>query len=74
NNISGATIGRMSQNFQYAVYCNSSYGPTFGGGNDLRCSDSNNTWSCNPHSYNNVSLPSSFTVSDWEVFKVVKQD
>ncbi|CAG8596867.1 339_t:CDS:2, partial [Diversispora eburnea] len=31
NNISGATIGRISQNQNNAVYCHSSYGPTFGG-------------------------------------------
>ncbi|CAG8596888.1 340_t:CDS:2 [Diversispora eburnea] len=74
NNISGATIGRISPNYyNYAVYCHSSYGPTFGAGNDLYCPNGTNNWNCNPNSYNNISLPSSFTVSDWEVFKVVKK-
>ncbi|CAG8516378.1 5329_t:CDS:2 [Diversispora eburnea] len=72
NNISGATIGRISPSYyNYAVYCHSSYGPTFGAGKDLRCYDGTNNWRYSPSSYNNISLPSSFTVSDWEVFKVV---
>ncbi|RHZ88718.1 hypothetical protein Glove_21g344 [Diversispora epigaea] len=70
NNISGATIGRVSNS--NAVYCNNGYGPTFGGGHDLHCPNSNNNWSRNPSSYT-ISIPTSFIVSDWEVFKVVKQ-
>ncbi|RHZ88766.1 hypothetical protein Glove_21g336 [Diversispora epigaea] len=72
NDISGATICRAYGNGD-EIYCNNGYGPTFGGGHDLYCPNSNNNWSSNPNSYNNINLPSSFTVSDWEVFKVVKQ-
>ncbi|CAG8609311.1 1883_t:CDS:2, partial [Diversispora eburnea] len=68
NNISGATIGRVYSNGSSTIYCYSEYGPTFGNGNgyDLHCPNSNNNWSCSQNIYNNVSLPSSFTVSDWE--------
>ncbi|RHZ88771.1 hypothetical protein Glove_21g331 [Diversispora epigaea] len=65
NNISGATIGRVYQNYHCAIFCHSGYGPTFGAGNDLYCPNSNNNWSRNPSSYN-ISIPSSFIVSDWE--------
>jgi hypothetical protein len=37
-------------NPSYAIYCNSSYGPTFGGGHDIFVSDSSNT---NANSYSN---------------------
>ncbi|RHZ88721.1 hypothetical protein Glove_21g341 [Diversispora epigaea] len=73
NNISGATIGRIYQSHGNAIFCNNGYGPTFGAGHDLHCPNSNNNWNYSPNSYNNINLPSPFTVSDWEVFKVVKQ-
>ncbi|KAK8789848.1 hypothetical protein WA158_006628 [Blastocystis sp. Blastoise] len=63
-----------------AIYCNSSYGPTFGGGHDIYISNqchSNTSSYSNPHSYSfyNTSQGStlfanmsSFTVEDYEVW------
>ncbi|RHZ88765.1 hypothetical protein Glove_21g339 [Diversispora epigaea] len=73
NNISGATIGRILQSHGNAIFCNNGYGPTFGSSHDLYCPNGGNNWSCSRSSYNNINLPSSFIVSDWEVFKVVKE-
>ncbi|KAK8811573.1 hypothetical protein WA158_003307 [Blastocystis sp. Blastoise] len=45
---------------RYAIYCKSSYGPTFGGGYDIKISNQchNNTNSyCNAHSYSEVNTP-----------------
>ncbi|CAG8511878.1 1289_t:CDS:2, partial [Acaulospora colombiana] len=62
-------LGRLNGNYNNnAIYSNSSYGPTFGGGHDIYCGFANN-WTSNPYSYTSIGLPSSFTVADWEVFK-----
>jgi hypothetical protein len=38
------------KNYQYAIYCHPSYGPTFGGGHDIRVYDnSNSNKSSNTH-------------------------
>ncbi|KAL9951567.1 hypothetical protein ACROYT_G044251 [Oculina patagonica] len=63
-----------------AIYCNSSYGPTFGGGHDLRIPNSpnsnscyvnlNNTYQC-PTGQNNTTFftgNQNFTISEMEVF------
>ncbi|CAG8740633.1 7023_t:CDS:1, partial [Acaulospora morrowiae] len=74
NSDKGFTLGRIIHDNDSAIYNNSSYGPTFGGGYDLLCLF--NKWSSNQNSYNsygNIGLPSEFKVSDWEVFKVLKK-
>ena len=56
------------------MYCNPYYGPVFGGGNDLCCSN-NGTWIGLPNSYpkvDDIQNCSSFNVDDYEVFQVVK--
>ena len=66
---------------QYGIYCNSSYGPTFGGGDDLRISNSanentdsysqlDNTYECPPDATNTTFLVGdrNFTVNELEVF------
>ena len=44
------------QNYVYAINCNSSYGPTFGGGHDIHVSDNSNannsSYVNSPHTYN----------------------
>ena len=68
-----------NKNNQYNIYCNSSYGPTFGGGNDFYISDSCNSSNCSDnsgHSYetngkkNALAGSSSFLVRDYEVFQL----
>ncbi|KAK8797023.1 hypothetical protein WA158_004233 [Blastocystis sp. Blastoise] len=47
-------------NSSYGICCSSSYGPTFGGGNDIHISDqchSNTNSYCNAHSYSEVNTP-----------------
>jgi hypothetical protein len=64
----------------YAIYCNLSYGPTFGGGHDIYiCSDSNSgggMYSNLGHSYNGspdyFTGSQNFLTSEIEVFKVNK--
>ena len=64
---------------QYGIYCNSSYGPTFGGG-DLRISNNanentdsyselGNTYECPPHATDTFLVgTANFTVNELEVF------
>ena len=65
---------------QYSIYCHSSHGPWFGGGSDLRISDSANT-GASSYSYlgNTYEFPpgqkstfftgrTNFTVTDYEGF------
>ncbi|KAK8807250.1 hypothetical protein WA158_004009 [Blastocystis sp. Blastoise] len=66
--------------YSYGIYCNSSYGPTFGGGHDIHISNQchNNTSSySNPYSYSQKNTSqgstlfanmSNFTVEDYEVW------
>jgi hypothetical protein len=71
-NLSSAKIGRITRNHGNAIYDNSGYGPTFGGGHDLNAQ--NNTWYANNgNTYANINLPSSFTVDEYEVFQVVEK-
>ena len=66
---------------QYGIYCDGSYGPTFGGGNDLRISNTanentdsyselDNTYECPPHATNTTFLVGNrnFPVNELEVF------
>ena len=43
--------GKYSSNRAHSIYCGSSYGPTFGGGHDIRIS---NYASSNSNSYSNL--------------------
>jgi hypothetical protein len=72
DNLNTAKIGRCSSS-NNAVYYHPSYGPTFGGGHDLRAQG--NTWyTNNGHTYSNINMPSSsFNIDEYEVFKVVKK-
>ena len=77
----GPTKSRLERDRQmYAMYCDGSYGPWFGGGSDLRISDSANT-GASSYSYlgNTYERPPgqestfftgslNFTVRDYEVF------
>jgi len=67
-------------NSQKAIYCNPSYGPTFGGGNDIHISSNSNTNSSsysklnntykinNGHDSNFLTGSRNFTVSEIEIF------
>ena len=70
DNLNSAQIGRISGSYGYAVYYDASYGPTFGGGNDLLAQG--NSWTANNHTYANISIPNNFIIDEYEVFKVVK--
>ena len=75
NNLQSAKVGYYNNN-QYAIVCNSKFGPIFGGGSgDLVCNN-DGTW----YGYPNKSYPkiddvqnvNHFKVDDYEVFQVVK--
>ena len=66
---------------QYGIYCNSDYGPGFGGGSDLlinnaansntsRCSNLGHTYECPPNQSGTTFLTGqrNFTVNEYEVF------
>ncbi|CAI2181259.1 5312_t:CDS:1, partial [Funneliformis geosporum] len=72
NNLNSAKIGRVFQNHQNALFHHIRYGPTFGGGNDLRA-QGNNWYANNGHTYTNISIPSTFVIDEYEVFQVVKK-
>ncbi len=72
NNLNTAQIGRISTNYGNAVYYHPSYGPTFGGGNDLLAQG--NSWTANNHTYANISIPNNFKIDEYEVFQVVKKN
>ena len=74
NNLQSTKVGYCNQN-QYAIYCHSTYGPTFGGGYDLYCrNDDRSTCSSGSSSYPNVGIPSGVSImSDYEVFQVIKE-
>ena len=67
---------------RYNIYCDSSYGPVFGGGNDFYIYDScnsNNSADNSGHSYETngkkyaLAGSSSFLVRDYEVFQLELQ-
>ena len=71
-------------NEQYGIYCNSSYGPSFGGGHDLHIYGDANTntnsyshlgssYQCPPGQQNTFFTGGrNFTVTDYEVFGLNK--
>jgi hypothetical protein len=70
-NLNTAKIGRCD-NPNHAVYYHPSYGPTFGSGHNL-CAQGK-TWTVNNgNSYANISIPSSSTIDEYEVFQVTKK-
>ncbi len=73
NNLNSAKIGRVFRNQQNAIYNHSSYGPTFGGGHDLRSQGNNNWVASDGHTYTSTSIPNNFTIDEYEVFQVVKR-
>ncbi|KAL0220974.1 hypothetical protein RCL1_000828 [Eukaryota sp. TZLM3-RCL] len=59
------------------IYCHSSYGPTFGGGNDVRIVNNCNSSNCNSNigssyegSYGEFVGQSSFQIEDYEVYQL----
>ena len=68
---------------RYNIYCNSSYGPTFGTGHDFyicdSCNSSNNSYDNSGHSYETngkkyaLAGSNSFLVRDYEVFQLELQ-
>ncbi|CAG8692366.1 20984_t:CDS:2 [Cetraspora pellucida] len=69
NNPKSAKLGRVI-NKTYAIYCGNDYGPTFGG---INLFDPNNRGNREHYdSYPNIGIPTSFEISDYEVFQVVK--
>ncbi|CAG8634367.1 7272_t:CDS:2 [Cetraspora pellucida] len=74
NNPQSATLGRVV-NGNRAVYCNNSYGPTFGGGHDLYAPNNSSSWSYNEHSYPNINISGGpISITDYEVFQVVRKN
>ncbi|CAG8754601.1 11541_t:CDS:2 [Gigaspora margarita] len=67
NNPQSAKLGRVT-NKNYAVYCGNDHGPTFGGV-DLFVPNNDGNWG---DSYPNIGIPTSFEISDYEMFQVVK--
>ncbi|CAG8538913.1 15324_t:CDS:2, partial [Dentiscutata heterogama] len=39
---------------------------------DLHVPNNGNIWQCNVYSYPDIGIPNSFTISDYEVFQVIK--
>ena len=72
----------LVKNQQYAIYCDSSYGPTFGDGHDLHISNDANTSSFSESNLGySYQLPTgqqstfftgakNFNVTDYEVFGI----
>eukprot|EP01083_Nonionella_stella_P041904 113429_1 len=66
-------------NTSYSTYCCTSSGPRFGGGHDWYLAANGKSGSCSPHSYksggaidgNTLAGASSFTVKDYEIWKVM---
>ncbi|CAG8545698.1 5613_t:CDS:2 [Scutellospora calospora] len=73
-NSTSSTLGRVNQsNGSNAVYCHPNYGLTFGSGHDLYAPNNSNAWQLNANSYTSINISGSITISDFEVFQVVKK-
>ena len=69
-----------NKNSSYEIYCNSSYGPTFGGGHDFyicnNCNTSNSSYNNSDYSYNTIGKKNAmagtynFLVKDYEVYQL----
>ncbi|KAF0537734.1 btb/poz domain-containing protein 19-like [Gigaspora margarita] len=68
NNPQSAKLGRVT-NKNYAVYCGNDHGPTFGGVDLFVPNNNDGNWG---DSYPNIGIPTSFEISDYEMFQVVK--
>ncbi|RGB30648.1 TLD-domain-containing protein [Rhizophagus diaphanus] len=80
NDLNTAKVGYTNRNASYAIYCNQSYGPAFGGGHDLFLDNNNNWNSSKPHSYSEINMPRGnnfgyniYNVENYEVFQVIKK-
>ncbi|CAG8582564.1 698_t:CDS:1 [Dentiscutata heterogama] len=71
SDLKNATLGRVTYGHQ-AVYCNNNYGPTFGA-HDLYAPNNNSNWQYNVVYYSSINLSGSVTISNYEVFQVVKK-
>ncbi|RHZ88767.1 hypothetical protein Glove_21g334 [Diversispora epigaea] len=69
----GPTFGDSNDCEDYWGYKPHCYDDVGSNDFDLYCSNGEDYWGYNPHCYDDIGLPSSFIVSDWEVFKVVNQ-
>ncbi|RIB19596.1 hypothetical protein C2G38_2035923 [Gigaspora rosea] len=69
NNPQSAKLGRVI-NSDYAIYCHNNFGPSFG--HDLCAHNNSNNWQYHKTSYPNIGIPNSFTISEYEVFQIVK--
>ncbi|CAG8570014.1 32066_t:CDS:2, partial [Racocetra persica] len=73
NNLNNATISRVNPNNSgCAIGCNVIHGPSFGEGPDLHVSNNSVNWEFKPKSYPKLVSSDSLTVSEYEVFQVVK--
>ncbi|KAF0412820.1 btb/poz domain-containing protein 19-like [Gigaspora margarita] len=70
NDPQSAKLGRVT-NSEYAVYCHNNFGPSFG--HDLCVPNNSNNWQYHKTSYPNIEVPNSFTISEYEVFQIVKR-
>ncbi|CAG8705942.1 19326_t:CDS:2 [Gigaspora margarita] len=70
NDPQSAKLGRVT-NSDYAVYCHNNFGPSFG--HDLCVPNNSNNWQYHKTSYPNIEVPNSFTISEYEVFQIVKR-
>ena len=69
-----------NKNSSYEINCNSSYGPTFGGGHDFyicnNCNTSNSSYNNSDYSYNTIGKKNAmagtynFLVKDYEVYQL----
>ncbi|RGB38450.1 hypothetical protein C1646_740595 [Rhizophagus diaphanus] len=88
NNLQTAKVGYIKDGQHgSSIYCNQSYGPSFGGGHDLfqyvNYNNNNNTWGIyNSYSYSKIDAPENydkssqykiFTMENYEVFQVVRK-
>src|SRR5215213_5243629 len=69
-NLEIAKVGRII-NCNNVIYGNSGYGPTFGGGHDLRANQT--SWTSSVSTFSNIGIPSNFTIDEYEIFQVVKK-
>ncbi|CAG8579713.1 7135_t:CDS:2 [Paraglomus occultum] len=69
DDLDSAQFSRVG-NITYAVYYDASYGPCFGNtGRDLCANDT--SWTSGSNYYAGIGIPNSFTVQEYEVFKVI---
>ena len=64
-------IGRILKGCEkHAVYCDNTFGPSFGWGDISSCDDE--LWTSCRNSYSIIDIPTEFDIDDYEVFQVIK--